>query len=162
MTYLFDRPVLVCDVDGCVVRSPSDDTIHDERWWMEFWEDVEGQEPNAEVVQILDILIRSGFYVIFLTGRPHKARKATLEMLRLHFKSGRIDDDQLITRPDDFAGDLAVWKGRTVEELVAGGYLVNLALEDYGPNVAELRKTVPVLRYEKLRNGAEGGDDVVS
>lgn len=161
MTSHSESPTVICDIDGCVVRSPSDSTIHDAEYWDAFWSSETDQIPNREVVYMLGAMLMLGASVVYVTGRPERARDGTLQMLT-RLGLWQVQKTELRMLPDGFHGDIAKWKKVQAQSLVDFGRDVIFALEDFGPNVEELRTVVPVLRYEKFRNDAKGAGNVVS
>jgi len=84
------QKVVICDIDGTIA-------IRQSRGPFEF-QRVDEDKPNDAVVELLRLLKRDGYTIVFLSGRPDSCRGATEIWLDTHV----IPGEQLVMRK---AGD---------------------------------------------------------
>ncbi len=126
-----ERNVVLVDMDGTI----ADATRRERRFlrgakkdWPGFFRDMESDPPIADVLARVKQL-SSDHDIVILTGRPEKYRSNTEHWLEQH----RVKYIHLLmrrhgdTRPDYVA------KAALLDEFLAGGRKVVLALDDRGP-----------------------------
>lgn len=154
--------IALFDLDGCLFKSPSQDTIHDPSYWQRYWSDVDRQVPNPPVVDLFKtLLVSPDWTVIILTARPDSKREETNEALeRAGISTWEMSDGEPIE--DNMAVPLFMWKGEevfghgnwkraVVEAWKENGADLAFMVEDYKPNADAIRGVIPVLLYERVK-----------
>lgn len=169
--YLYGRPVVVFDLDGCLRQNP----YHDESTktfaphfnWGDHWREP-GVACHEELVDLARSLLAAGHSVLVLTARPDDFHEVTIEWLkrvgpwevtyhndRKHHGATGHDTVHLMMLPRQI--DLlhhvsgAEWKRDVVRSLIERGIDIRFVVEDYKPNADVIREVVPVLLYERKK-----------
>lgn len=77
-------PIYVFDVDGTVTL-PGDRKKFlegEKKNWDEFYDACDKDEPNLEIIQLMNTLIRTGATILLLTARPERTREKTLTWMQ--------------------------------------------------------------------------------
>lgn len=160
-----ERPVIVCDLDGCIVANPDvQGTINDWNYWHDHWTRPESAELHDAVVDMVHAMRETGHFIIILTARPEYFAPWTLEVLeradlfpefvceKSMFTASVLDDAILVMRPDsDGVSSSAQWKRDKIATWLNDGVDIRLAIEDHPPNAEAIRSLVPVFLYENKR-----------
>lgn len=118
-------PAVVFDMDG-VLSNASDRQHHiANRDWNAFFEACGDDEVIHELARLLSLLSPE-LHVVLLTARPLRVRPQTLEWLDRH----QLRWDLLCMREDHSGLEAREFKLRTVGELRAHGFDLQLAFED--------------------------------
>lgn len=149
---MFQRRVIVFDLDGVLFRTPSKETVNDPAFWMDYWNN-ERPEPNPEMIKMYhDYDIYGLVTPVILTARPTVVESPTLKALEnvgihvpLLFMMDH-DPDQADWQTTGF------WKRDVVREWIQAGVDVWLVIEDYKPNADAIRQVTTVLLYESRRS----------
>lgn len=149
------QPVLICDLDGCLVANPADSfaqgTISDPNYWTEHWKNWHAATPNQELVDVVRALMRSGYKLVVLTARPTNFREETMRYLYRVFGVGASRISLIMMDTGGKIVPSAAWKRATISKMIELGYDVKLMIEDYKPNADAIRGLVPVLLYERKK-----------
>lgn len=125
-------PTVVFDMDGVLSDATGRQHLLERprRDWDAFF-DACGDDPLiAEVARLLDV-IEDRFRIVLLTARPLRVQPATLDWLERH----DLRWDLLIMRDEGDWGASREFKRRSVAELQAAGFQLELAFEDDRRNV---------------------------
>ena len=159
--------IVVFDLDGVILQSPSRETIPEINFWMDYWVDVDKHVPNKEMLDAISCFLASNIHILILTARPSNLldiTKASLKKVCSLYPSvclnprayifGVVANLHLMMRDrqatfDDWASN-AIWKKEVIRMLQISHHVL-FAIEDFKPNVQEMRKVVPVLSYEQFR-----------
>lgn len=137
-------PVAVFDLDGCLIESPTGETITDPNYWHKHFTNGDCAY-NREMIDLAEALQNMGWRIVVLTARPTRYRDDTQNIVY-----SKLPGSLLIMYGGGYA-DASEWKAKKVRELIDAGWDVRFVIEDYKPNAEAIRKVVPVLLYEKVR-----------
>lgn len=158
--------IAVFDLDGVIIKSPSRESVSEVSFWENFWTDISCHEANPEILALMKILCAADIQVFILTARPNSFEGVTLQSLALVCSiHPRICSDPVEHQMDETGYHLmmrdgenvfhdfqsnSIWK-RLVINLLMVNHDVLFAMDDYKPNIEEIRKVVPSFLYEELR-----------
>lgn len=164
-----DHPVIVCDLDGCIVANPhTEGTIQEWDFWHSHWTEPRAATIQHEVVDVVQAMRETGHFLIILTARPEYFAPWTLEVLMRadlfptlvsdgdEFIGDLIDDSILVMMPGDKIASSAQWKRDKIAQWLKDGMDIRLVIEDYPPNAEAIRELVPVFLYESKRKSRHG------
>lgn len=159
-----DHPVIVCDLDGCIVANPDvEGTISDVDFWARHWLHPEQAVLQTEVVDLIQSMRETGHFLIILTARPEQFAECTLQVLQRAdlyptwvreeqpFTADSIHDSILVMMPGDKIISSAAWKRQKIAQWLKDGMDIRLMIEDYPHNAEAIRELVPVMLYESKR-----------
>lgn len=98
------RPYIICDLDGtlCDVEHRHHHVRGHRKNWPKFFEGVKDDKLNEVVAEILE-RFKGTHDILFLSGRPEKCRKDTIEWL---IREAGIENARIYMRADgDFRND---------------------------------------------------------
>lgn len=164
MNIFTKRPIVLCDLDGCLVQNPQEawgKTINDYNFWIKHWEDIENVTPHQEIIDVLNAMRAKNHHAIILTARPERYREVTYQALRkigLWVASSAptiLTDEtrhiELVMYPDNFGNSSAEFKRSMVNRWITQQANIRFMIEDYKPNCEAVRELVPVLLYERKK-----------
>ena len=112
-----ERPLAVVDIDGVVAdvrhrlhfiqRKPKD--------WNAFFAAADADPPHLEGLELVRQLAEA-HEIVFLTGRPRRTERSTVQWLAQHGLGGH----RVLMRPDSDRRPAAVLKRERLDELAAG------------------------------------------
>lgn len=85
------KPLVICDIDGTIAniehrlhfvkKEHSDEIMEYKKDWNSFFEHVKFDTPRIEIIRILNNFLREGHDFVFVSGRPERCRKDTIQWL---------------------------------------------------------------------------------
>lgn len=161
-----EAPVAVFDLDGVIVRTPVKHTVSERSYWHDLWMDVDGAEPNPEIIELITALVCAGTHVVVLTARPSCYRVPTERVIErclrmpvvglslvgseeaMLWAVGLVMDENTGETVGVGSGE---WKRSVIQGWIDAGVQVRFMAEDYKPSADVIRQAVPVLLYESHR-----------
>ena len=132
-------PLIICDIDGTLANI--DHRVHhihkDEPDWSAFKQGQENDAPIRPIIDMVRIMWRAGYDVVFCTGRMEDEREVTAKWLTDHvyFTVNGFDGrggSRLYMRPQDDHSDDSDMKRELLKEIRAeySDHAIQFAIED--------------------------------
>lgn len=90
------------------------------------YDEIPYDELNEIIYRLIVKYKRDNYYILIVTGRPHKYAPETIDWLDKH----RVPFDMLVMRPDGDKQQDVTLKHRAYNEYIKGRYDVEFVLED--------------------------------
>jgi hypothetical protein len=127
---------VICDIDGTIALMR--DEIPGRRGPFD-WDRVREDDPNIPIINLLWHLRRSGYGVIFVSGRMQAARQGTLDWLDENVFDADVTGSPLFMRADDDFRKDTVVKEEIYHREIEGKYNIAYVLDDRDSVVAMWR-----------------------
>lgn len=123
--------MIVVDVDGTItiVGDRLKYLEQSPKGWDKFYESCFDDDPQKDIVTLVQLLIDSGRQILFCTGRRESCRTDTIKWLVKHFEFGQFTPVHLAMRPNDSKEHDTIIKPRIMSEFLASRHLPNSEVE---------------------------------
>jgi hydroxymethylpyrimidine pyrophosphatase-like HAD family hydrolase len=143
---------IIVDIDGTVadcshrlhhiMKTPKD---HDA-----FYEACDQDEPIHEIIHLVETLHRAGYFVIFMTGRPHRIYTKTRDWINRHM---HLEDKYtLLMRQNGDHRQDSVIKSELYQKYISWKYTVDFVIEDRA-SVVKMWRELAGLRCLQVDEG---------